>query len=197
MNHSADADDSDVTGSDEVTERSQGISAEEVAAIVDHLESSGVTYQVNGGWGVDALVGRQTREHSDVDVFVDGLAFEQVADWLLARGYVEEQDFMPVATWFVQVTEDRINRVDLHPMVLDDDGNGYQSGELDRYFHHRADQRTTGTIAGRPVVVGNREHLVSLRKGYPPRPVDLHDLIELEKLRGLEVGRVDLPGHTD
>ncbi|MGJ6981626.1 nucleotidyltransferase domain-containing protein [Aestuariimicrobium soli] len=178
---------------DDPTLRSLGTSADEVVALVDRLESEGITYQVNGGWGVDALVGEQTREHSDVDVFVDGEAFESVSDWLLARGYTEEQDFLPVAVWYVQATDERINRVDLHPMVLDDDGNGYQSGEKEQYFHHPADARTTGTIAGRSVVVGNRDHLISLHQGYLPQASDLHNLMQLEKLRGHDVGRVELP----
>lgn len=178
---------------DDPTLRSLGMSADEVVALVDHLEAQGIVYQINGGWGVDALVGSQTREHSDVDVFVDSFAFAQVADWLLARGYTEEQDFLPVSVWYVQLTDDRLNRVDLHPMVLDDEGNGYQSGEHERYFHHRADTRTHGTIAGRSVVVGNRDHLISLHQGYQLQESDLHNLMQLEKLRGPEVGRVELP----
>ena len=178
---------------DDPTLRSLGMPADEVVALVDHLESQGITYQINGGWGVDALVGSQTREHSDVDVFVDAEAFEGVEGWLLSRGYAEEQNFLPIAVWYVQVTDDHLKRVDLHPMVLDDEGNGYQSGEKEEYFHHPSSARTTGVIAGRTVVVGDRDHLIGLHEGYLPQASDLHNLMELEKLRGPEVGRVDLP----
>ena len=45
--------------------------ASEVLTIIGWLTEKETVYQVNGGWGVDALVGRQTREHGDLDVFVD------------------------------------------------------------------------------------------------------------------------------
>ncbi|MDU0347389.1 hypothetical protein RWX45_00885 [Actinomyces sp. MRS3W] len=48
--------------------------ASEVRAVVRWLTTRRVTYQVNGGWAVDALVGKQTREHGDLDVFVDATA---------------------------------------------------------------------------------------------------------------------------
>lgn len=53
---------------------SGGTSAAEVLAGVDWLTEHEVVYQINGGWAVDALVGRQTRPHGDVDVFLDARA---------------------------------------------------------------------------------------------------------------------------
>lgn len=54
-----------------VVDRICETSGREVLAVVAWLEAAGVVYQVNGGWAVDALAGRQTRTHRDVDVFVD------------------------------------------------------------------------------------------------------------------------------
>src|SRR5213082_2375944 len=39
--------------------------------IVDRLEAVALPYSVSGGWGVDALLGRQTRPHLDLDIVVD------------------------------------------------------------------------------------------------------------------------------
>jgi len=36
------------------------------------LEAADVRYWLAGGWGVDALIGKQTRPHRDVDVVIDG-----------------------------------------------------------------------------------------------------------------------------
>ena len=36
------------------------MAATEVVQIIAWLEAAGVIYQINGGWGVDGLVGRQT-----------------------------------------------------------------------------------------------------------------------------------------
>ena len=38
----------------------------EVLTIIGWLTEKETVYQVNGGWGVDALVGRQTREHGGI-----------------------------------------------------------------------------------------------------------------------------------
>ena len=47
------------------------MNAEEVLRILDALEDKGVRYWLSGGWGVDALAGRQTRPHDDLDIAID------------------------------------------------------------------------------------------------------------------------------
>jgi lincosamide nucleotidyltransferase A/C/D/E len=42
-----------------------------VLQIVDLLEARSVPFYLAGGWGVDALLGRQSRSHDDLDVVVD------------------------------------------------------------------------------------------------------------------------------
>jgi hypothetical protein len=38
--------------------------------VLDRLDRAGLWYCIEGGWGVDALLGEQTREHGDVDLGV-------------------------------------------------------------------------------------------------------------------------------
>jgi len=40
----------------------------DVLWILDALEGAGVSCVIGGGWGVDALFGRQTRRHHDLDL---------------------------------------------------------------------------------------------------------------------------------
>ncbi len=152
---------------------SDGTTAGDVVQVIDRIESVGACYQVNGGWAVDALVGRQTRAHGDLDVFVDADAVDGLINWLCERGYAEEVDDLPAR---IQLRRDR-SRVDVHPMTLDAEQNGTQWDRDGRaiYPHPRA-ERTTGTIAGRPVVVATPARLRQLRTGYPLRDVDHHDL---------------------
>jgi lincosamide nucleotidyltransferase A/C/D/E len=42
------------------------MAAQEVVRLLDLLESAGVTVWLDGGWGVDALLEEQTREHDDL-----------------------------------------------------------------------------------------------------------------------------------
>lgn len=46
------------------------MSAEQARALYELLDRSGVRCWVMGGWGVDALLGRMTREHKDLDLLV-------------------------------------------------------------------------------------------------------------------------------
>lgn len=43
----------------------------ELLLVIDSLESEGIPYWLAGGWGVDALLGRRTRRHKDVDVVIE------------------------------------------------------------------------------------------------------------------------------
>jgi len=45
--------------------------ATEVLEVLDGLKASGLAVWVAGGWGVDALLGAQTRQHDDLDLIVD------------------------------------------------------------------------------------------------------------------------------
>lgn len=39
--------------------------------MIDQLTAAGIRVWVDGGWGVDALVGRQTRHHDDLADLAD------------------------------------------------------------------------------------------------------------------------------
>ena len=46
------------------------VSAEDVIEIYQPLVESGIKVWLTGGWGIDALLGEQTRPHKDLDVFI-------------------------------------------------------------------------------------------------------------------------------
>lgn len=46
------------------------VNAEEAIAIYQQLTASGFQVWVTGGWGIDALLGEQTRAHKDLDLIV-------------------------------------------------------------------------------------------------------------------------------
>jgi lincosamide nucleotidyltransferase A/C/D/E len=43
----------------------------EVLRILDALTARDLKVWLDGGWGVDALLGTQTRDHEDVDLIVE------------------------------------------------------------------------------------------------------------------------------
>lgn len=155
-----------------------GMPAEEVLAVVDWLEARGAVHVITGGWAVDALVGRATRPHRDLDVIVEAGACDGLARWLRGRGYEVVVDWLPIR---VELRRGRCG-VDLHPMEVDGCGDGVQAGFGTQVFEHRAADRTRGRIGGRRVVVATAARLMELHRGYEPRPEDLHDIALLRRL---------------
>ena len=156
----------------------EGMPAAEVGVIVGWLVGAGATYQVNGGWGVDALAGRQTRDHRDLDLFVDAAVVDELVAWLAQRGYRVTEDWLPIR---VELAGER-GRVDVHPMELQPNGDGVQQGFGEQVFLHAAKDRVVGVIDGREVIVASAARQRDLRTGYEARPVDLHDLAVLDDL---------------
>lgn len=161
-----------------VTGGEAGMPAEEVLAVVDWLEARGAVHVITGGWAVDALVGRATRPHRDLDVIVEAGACDGLARWLRGRGYEAVVDWLPIR---VELRRGRCG-VDLHPMKVDGRGDGVQAGFGTQVFEHRAADRTRGRIGGRRVVVATAARLMELHRGYEPRLEDLHDIALLRRL---------------
>lgn len=65
------------------------VGSDELIRIVDALDSVGVRYWIVGGWGLDALIGCETRRHNDVDVLIDDYTHQmpRVAAALAGLGY--------------------------------------------------------------------------------------------------------------
>lgn len=59
----------------------------DVQEILGILDRSQVRYWLAGGWGVDALLGRQTRRHKDLDLLVDEADLERGVRALVAHGF--------------------------------------------------------------------------------------------------------------
>jgi lincosamide nucleotidyltransferase A/C/D/E len=66
-----------------------------VAAALDCLENHAITVWLDGGWGIDALVGEQTRKHDDLDLVVAEGALAAAQTALLVLGYRHDPTVEP------------------------------------------------------------------------------------------------------
>ena len=160
-------------------EHPEGMSMAEVLVVLDAVRSIGCRFWLEGGWGVDALVGRQTRPHRDVDVDFDAAYEDAVMEVLTGLGYSIETDWRPNR---VELSAPGSRWVDLHPLVVDENGDARQAA-LDGGWHelHRS-WFTTGILGGVTVPCVSVEAQQQFRTGYQLRTVDLHDLAQLERL---------------
>ena len=88
--------------------------AAEAAHLLRALDDAGVGASIGGGWGVDALLGQQTREHSDLDIWVPATALETLFGVLVADGLDRIFPWPGDRPWNFVLHDGRTRRVDLH-----------------------------------------------------------------------------------
>lgn len=150
------------------------VSAEDAIEIIGMAESADIEVRLDGGWGVDALLGRQTRPHNDIDLFIERRHAERFAGILLQAGFrTVRTDFTTPAhtVW----RDDRSRIVDLHLFEFAEDGSylfegmNYPAGTFG----------ATGRIAGKEVRCIPAEEQVLFHLGYEHDAEDLHDVLSL------------------
>jgi lincosamide nucleotidyltransferase A/C/D/E len=149
--------------------------SELVLEISDALDAAGVQHWIRGGWGVDALVDRQTRAHWDLDIVIDQNAESRAIDAVERLGF---------ARWFeVESNTPLFSRSALrdHPVA----GRAVDLHPLDISAGHVT--FTTGTIDNRPVPCLSLESQLATHAGYRNRNYRKrrHDVVDIEVLREL------------
>lgn len=144
------------------------------------LDDLGITFWLDGGWGVDALLGEQTRPHGDLDLVVVRPELGLVLDHLRALGFDVVRDWLPTSI----ALRDALGReVDLHPVDPTSDGGGDQ--RLPDGGTWRYGPPVVGTVAGRRVRCASAEEQLAMHQGYEPRAVDKDDVRRLADRFGL------------
>jgi lincosamide nucleotidyltransferase A/C/D/E len=156
-----------------------GMAWSEVRAVLDALSGLQCRFWLEGGWGVDALVGHQTRAHRDIDVDIDAACEPAALRVLGDLGYVVETDWRPNR---VELVARGRGWVDLHPLLLDSDGSARQAALGGGHHTFPSSFFTAGSIHGMPVPCVSVEAQRLFRTGYEPRDVDVHDLGQLDGL---------------
>lgn len=148
----------------------------EVVRVLDALESAGVRAGITGGWGIDALLRRETRSHGDVDLGVASEVVDVAIAVLRLLGYVVAADDRPAR---VVLTSDS-GQVDLHPIAWNAAGAGVQTGLDGKTFDYPAGSLDAeGEIGGRTVRCGTPELQVAFHSHYEPRDHDRRDMAAL------------------
>ena len=159
------------------------------AAVVDALdclESHEITLWLDGGWGIDALVGKQTRDHGDLDLVVAQGTLAAAESALRELGYRHDATLEPgLPARMVLLDCDR-RQIDLHPVVLDAHGNGWQPlGDAAWGSYPATGLTGTGVVSERRVRCLTPELQLRHHLGYAPDSNDRHDLRLLAQHFGL------------
>jgi lincosamide nucleotidyltransferase A/C/D/E len=156
--------------------------------ILTRLEAAGVEYWVEGGWGVDALLGEQTRAHDDLDLGVRLTDVGRISAALPEFERSHEEEEWPAS--FVLRDHGR-RKLDCHPLTFDDRGDGWQANASGGapYRWPREGLKARGVIAGMDVACITPELQLKWRD-YPDfDDVDWQDVRNLCIRFGLEPPR--------
>jgi lincosamide nucleotidyltransferase A/C/D/E len=157
--------------------------ADDVLYILALLRKADVDIWIGGGWGIDALLGEQTRQHRDLDLMHRESQEPVVVTALTGVGFVESLNRRPVR--FV-VTDPHGREIDLHPLTFAPGGSAVQaSPDPERPFVYPASCFVTGTIQGTVVPCLSPEQQVYFHQGYEPAEHDRHDMAQLRQAFGI------------
>ena len=153
---------------------------------LDLFDELGIRVWIDGGWGVDALLGEQTREHQDLDIIISGEDAAILTEALFARGFVD----IP--------TDDRTDRnfvmghqahgmIDFHVVELTEDGGAvYRPRESD-WIISELELNAMGYIGERVVRCLSADYQVRSHAGYTLQDTDFADMRALQEKFGVEL----------
>ncbi|MGW4231001.1 nucleotidyltransferase domain-containing protein [Streptomyces sp. NPDC004980] len=162
------------------------MSRNDVLTVLSLLRRAGADVVIAGGWGIDALLGEETREHRDLDLLHVREQEPAVVAALTAAGYTETLDLRPAR--FVLSRPSGLE-IDLHPLEFAPDGSALQSS-LDpaEPFRYPASCFVTGTIGTTTVRCISAEQQVLFHQGYEPAERDVLDMARLKDKFGIDTG---------
>lgn len=146
------------------------MNANDVTEIIKLFKVYRIEIVIDGGWGVDALLGKQTRPHADLDIAVEHKFVSQIRELLEARGYTDVPRDDTRDCNFV-LGDEQGNQIDIHSYTFDETGKHIFGIEypLDSL-------NGSGTINDYPVKCITPEWLVKFHTGYTLDENDYHDV---------------------
>ncbi|HEX3589314.1 MAG TPA: hypothetical protein VHV74_06755 [Pseudonocardiaceae bacterium] len=158
------------------------MTAEDVIAILRLFTDTDLTAWLDGGWGIDALIGDVGREHSDLDLVLRADP-ERARDVLADAGFTSVlRDWLPTA---LAVADADGREIDLHPVTPTEDGGGDQPQLDGTAFHYPPP--VPGVIDGVGVWCVDPATQVRCHLGYEPSAKDRRDMARLRRRFGIDL----------
>jgi lincosamide nucleotidyltransferase A/C/D/E len=163
------------------------VEASDVLDIVDALAEAGVRFWVHGGWGVDALVGEQTRPHLDLDLTIRTEDLSLYVRTMIEHGFRTTR----IDNAYNFVMTDREGRqVDVHLVdfhVTTVGANGWPVYGPNGLAFEVGAFGATGWILGRRVPCCQADYEMRSHSGYELDENDYHDVLQLHRRFGLPI----------
>jgi len=172
------------------------VRAEDVIKIYKLLSAYGIQVWLTGGWGIDALLGEQTRPHKDLDVIMlledvvqlrvllSSVDYRLKELWSENR-WAKDSEQNTIATAFV-LHDLEGRELDVHAMNLDDRGNGIPAwDDAEDFIFKEQDLKGSGWINGVAVQCISPQSQMICHTGYALPDEQMRDLDLLHKKFGV------------
>jgi len=157
------------------------MTAHDVIQIIQLFNRNHIDVYIDGGWGVDALLGEQTRTHADLDIAVQHKEVARIRALLEARGYQDVPRDDTRDCNFV-LGNDQGHQIDIHSYTFDAAGNHVYG------VAYPFDSLTgAGSVNGYPVKCISPEWMVKFHTGYKLDENDYHDVKALCRRFGIKI----------
>ena len=153
--------------------------AADVIEYVAIMEKLGICIWIIGGWGVDALLRKQTRTHDDLDIIIQQKDVEKAKELLAELGFqnVPRPD---TSAWNFVLGDNLGHEIDFHVIVFDNKGNGiYGALGREEIYPPAGSLWEDGNIDGHRVGCISPDQMVKDHIGYKPREKDYNDVFAL------------------
>lgn len=142
------------------------------------LEELEVRIWIDGGWGVEALLGKQTRSHEDIDIVIQQKDVPKLRKLLEPQGYKDVKLEIARPHNFV-LADVNGHKIDVHVIVIDKKGNGIY-GPVENGEMYPVDSLAgTGRIENKKVRCISPAWMVKFHSGYELKEKDFQDVSAL------------------
>lgn len=152
---------------------------ENLMEVLNLLEGLKMKYWIDGGWGVDILLGKQHREHRDIDVDFDGEFTGILLETLKEKGYEITTDWRPAR---IELYHPELGYIDIHPLIISKDGSAKQAGLNNDWYDFKAEWFSSALFDDRIIPCISAEAQKIFHSGYELREVDKIDMKNLDSL---------------
>jgi len=169
-----------------MNKRKPEMTAKALVVLLKVFEEASLEVWLDGGWAVDAVLGKQTRPHKDMDIIVRVSDLPKLRDALESRGFSVRQGGREFN--FVLADGNGLE-IDVHAIVFDSNGDGiYRMENGSDWIFPASGFEGRGVVRGINVRCLSPEVQVLCHAyGYTPTEKDFKDMELLQARFGVEL----------
>jgi len=165
------------------------MTAKDVVKVIGAFKKDVIDVWIDGGWGIDALIGDQTRIHEDLDIVVQEKDVPKIKELLNDEGYkVLRRD--DLTENYFHMADNNGHEVDVTAIHFDENGDGIFGPVENNEMNPHDSFNGEGIIGGQKVKCVSLEYAIKFKLDHEIAKHDSEDVGVLCKKFGLELPEI-------